>query len=135
MKHTLFLMAAMMSVLMMSVAAGAAQLFTAPMIQTDDSGFDCAVTNVSATSRLITLDYLDGAGQVFASSGEISVALLNSFSLAAYGSASCVQCVCRITVKGGRRTVRGTARLRAPSPEPPYTVYETMPADFRRGRG
>lgn len=80
-------------------------------VKTGDS-FQCVATNVSAQKRDVELDLLTSAGVVMVHDGATLLAG-RATAIALPVGGGIVDGWCRITVKGGRSSIRGTLNLLA----------------------
>lgn len=100
-----WLMGSLLSV-MVAAAAHAATVFTPPVIPDDDGTFFCLVTNVSVRTLTIGIDVLDVNG---GTSRHFGFTVPPLATRAAFGAA--VDRACRITVDGGRSSIRASVEV------------------------
>lgn len=87
-----------------STVAQAATLFTQPLV---GQTFACLSANVSRETRQITIEILDSVGEVVHQSSSIlSPLAVETIFFAGFERPDYV--VCRITVQGSKKNVRGT---------------------------
>jgi hypothetical protein len=102
-----FLLASVLPVVLAG-AANAATIFTPPVIPDDDGSFFCLVTNVSAQTLAVMIDVLDMNG---GTSGHTGFVVPPLETRAAPGHGASGDRVCRITVNGGKSTIRASVEV------------------------
>ena len=94
--------------LVLAEAAQATTIFTPPVIPDDDGDFLCLVTNVSARTLIVMIDVLDMNG---GTSRHIGLTVPPLHTRAAPGHGASNDRFCRITVDGGRSTIRASVEV------------------------
>src|SRR5262249_4783276 len=102
-----FLLASVLSVVLAG-AADAATIFTPPVIPDDDGSFFCLVTNVSSQTLAVMIDVLDLNGGPRGHAGS-PVPPLETRAAPGHGASG--DRVCRITVNGGKTTIRASVEV------------------------
>ena len=102
-----FLLASVLPVLV-ARTAHATTVFTPPVIPDDDGTFFCLVTNVSTRTLTIGIDVLDMNGGI---SRHIGLTVPPLMTRAALGRGATSDRACRITVDGGRSTIRASVEV------------------------
>ena len=102
-----FLLASVLAVVLAEVAY-AATIFTPPVIPDDDGDFFCLVTNVSTRTLAVMIDLLDLNGGTTRHVG-FTVPPLETRAAPGHGASN--DRFCRITVDGGRTTIRASVEV------------------------
>jgi hypothetical protein len=89
-------------------AAHATTIFTPPVIPDDDGTFFCLVTNVSTRTLHVQIDVFDVNGGPSGHFGFVTPPLATRAGL---GRGASGDRVCRITVDGGRSTIRASVQV------------------------
>ena len=92
----------------LAAAAHATTIFTPPVIPDDDGTFFCLVTNVSPKTLVTKIDVLDLNG---ATTGHVGFTIPPLETRAAPGHGASGDRVCRITVNGGKTTIRASVEV------------------------
>ena len=103
-----FLLARLLSVVLVTEAAQAATIFTPPVIPDDDGTFFCLATNVSTRTLIVTFDVFDFDG---GTSGHFGFTVPPLETRAAPGHGASGDRVCRITVDGSRSMIRASVEV------------------------
>jgi hypothetical protein len=102
-----FLLACVLPVVL-AEGAYAATIFTPPVIPDDDGDFFCLVTNVSAKTLAVMIDVLDLNGGTTRHIG-LTVPPLETRAAPGHGASN--DRLCRITVDGGKNTIRASVEV------------------------
>ena len=89
-------------------AAHATTIFTPPVIPDDDGTFFCLVTNVGPRTLSVMFDVVDTNGGTSRHFGFVAPPLE---TVAAFGRGASNDRVCRITIDGGRTSIRASVEL------------------------
>jgi hypothetical protein len=73
--------------------------------------FQCVVTNVSSKDREVTIEVITAGGALLGDDGPVTVLAGRGRSIAPDAEGAVVDAWCRITVSGGKSSVRGTLNL------------------------
>ena len=100
--------------LLFAEAAGAATIFTPPVIPNDDGDFCCVVTNVSPRTLTLRITVIDVNGVMSRQFGFIAPPLATRVAL---GRGATNDRLCQITVDAGRSAVRASVEVLSSSGE------------------
>ena len=95
----------------LSASAQAATIASSTIRGTSGDFFQCVVTNVSSKDREITIEVRTQGGILLADDGPETLLAGRATSIASQVTGSFTDAWCRITVKGGKSSVRGTINL------------------------
>ena len=86
-----------------TTAAQAARVYTPPLSAEVGGSHTCQVVNVSKKNRTVNIEVISNQGVVLSGSGPI---ILGAGQSASVGTITANRRYCRVTVKGGKKTIR-----------------------------